>query len=219
MCKISLFSIDNVQGKAVCREQEGIVIQAHSERIHGAQVQQRQQQALASHGVGRGSKQARRLIVDLETGEVLPALQCMGKASSAEFLRHQHALEGQAHAGQLEDSCADSEEQQAQPEKAALPDMPALPEKPMSRRAAREIEELMDSMQETAPSRQRRPPAQLAPALPAVPRCCPPSRDALPDGRSSHGQHHGPGPCPAISCLLCSALTPAVAEWLEEHLF
>ena len=88
----------------------------------------------------------------------------------AQSLRHEDAMEGQAHAAQLEDSCGNSEEQ------VALLEEPALPEKPMSRRAAREIEALMDSMQETAPSRQRRQPAQLTPALPAVPRCCPPSQ-------------------------------------------
>ena len=169
-------------------------MEAHSQRIHDAQVQQRQQQALASHGVARGSRQPKKLIVDLKTGAVLSASQFGGKASQADSPRHQPALEGQAHGAQLEDSCADSEEQAALPKKAALPDMPTLPEKPMSRRAAREIEELMDSMQETAPSRQRRPPAQMAPALPAVPRYCPLSRNALPDKSSGHGQHQSMAP-------------------------
>ena len=183
MRESSLFSIDNVKDKAVWRGQERHCHGAHSQSIHNAQVQQRQQEALASHGVARGGKRPGQLIVDLKTGAVLPASQFRREASKAESVRPQHALEGQAHAAQLEDSCADSEEQQARPEK------PALLEKPMSRRAAREIEELMNSMQETAPSRQRRPPAQIAPALPAVPRCCPPSSSALPDNGSNHRQH------------------------------
>ena len=168
--------------------------EAHSQRVYGAQVQQRQQQALPSHGVTGGNKQPKRLVVDLRTGAVLPALQFGGKASQADSLRHQHALEGQAYGAQLEDSCGDSEERVVLPEKPALPKEPTLPEKPMSRRAAREIEELMDSMQETAPSRQRRPPAQMPPALPAMPRCCPLSSSALPDNGSDHGQHQSYGP-------------------------
>ena len=131
--------------------------------------------------------------MDLRTGAVLPTLLYRSKASKAESSGHQHGLEGGAHAAQLEDSREDTEEQ--------------LPEKPMSRRAAREIEALMDSMQETAPSRQRRQPAKLTPALPAVPRYCPPSRTALSDKSSDYGQHALDSPKQAAPPAAC-ALAP-----------